>query len=181
MATLIDILLGLAFILTALAGLRNGYFRELFSLIGLALGVYAALRFTGPVADLTGLSFLRSEFGATILFVVVFIIVFIVASLLGSLLAGVWEGKSPGFASRAVGFLLGAFRGYLLVVVMGGAVVFLADVGSQSLATSRVLPWLGTGIRIGAHVLPDDLGANLEERWDAIPFQPAWKKQGVPI
>ncbi|MEZ4651389.1 MAG: CvpA family protein [Candidatus Eisenbacteria bacterium] len=181
MATLIDILLGLAFVLTALAGLRNGYFRELFSLIGMALGVFAALRFTGPVADLIGVSFLRSEFGATILFVAVFIAVFVIASVVGGLLAGVWEGKSPGFASRAVGLLLGAFRGYLLVVVMGGAVVFLADVGSKSLATSRVLPWLGPGIRLGADVLPEDLGANLENRWESIPFQPAWKKDGVPI
>ena len=181
MATLIDVLLGLAFALTALAGLRNGFFRELFSLIGLGLGVLAAIRFTGVALDQIGVSFFHSELGATIVFVAIFILVFVLTALAGGLLAMIWEGKSPGLPSRGMGLLLGALRGYLLVVVLGGAIVLLADEGSSTLGASRVLPWLGPGIESGASLLPKDLDIRLEERWQAIPFRPEWQDKVVPI
>lgn len=181
MATLIDVLLGLAFALTALAGLRNGFFRELFSLVGLGVGVIGAIRFTGVAVDRINLSFFSSEFGVTIVFALIFLGIFVLTALAGGLLATIWEGKSPGIPSRGMGLLLGAFRGYLLVVVLGGAIILLTDEGSATLAASRVLPWLGPGIEIGSPLLPEDLDARLEQRWDAIPFRPAWKDQGVPI
>lgn len=179
--TLIDVLLGLSFVLTSLAGLRNGFFRELFSLVGLALGVIGAIRFTGPSVAQIDLGFFHSELGATTVFVGIFLLVFVVTSIAGALLATLWEGKSPGLPSRGVGLLLGAFRGYLLVVVLGGAIVLLADEGSSTLARSRVLPWLGPGIAGGAALLPDDLDARLEQRWKAIPFQPSWRGKGIAI
>lgn len=181
MATLLDVLLGLAFALTALAGFRNGFFRELFSLGGLGLGAVAAIRFTGGAVERIGLSFFRTDLGAAVVFVVLFLVVFALAVLAGTLLAKVWEGSSPGIGSRLIGLFLGALRGYLLVVVLGGALVLLAEPGSQTLASSRLLPWLSPGIHAALPLLPGDLDETLAERWEALPFAPSWKKEGISI
>ncbi len=181
MTVLVDILLALAFVLTALAGLRNGFFRELFSLVGLVLGVVAGMRFTGDLAEQIGVSFIQTEIGLAILFVALFLAVFALTVLAGGLLAHVWEGKSPGFPSRLMGLGVGALRGFLLVIVLAGALVLLADEGSTTLADSKVLPYLGPGVEAAASVLPNDIGHHLAERWSALPFAPEWMKGGMHI
>lgn len=169
MAQLLDLLLVLAFVLTAVAGLKNGFFRELFSLLGLLAGVSAGMRFTGPILGrLPETSFLQTELATAIVFLLVFLVAFALLVLGGHLLAMVWEGKSPSMMSRLLGLGVGAMRGLLLVVVLAGAVVLLAPWGSASLADSRVLPYLGPGIEVGARLLPGELGERLRFQWDGI-------------
>ena len=103
MTILVDVLLAVAFALTALAGLRNGFFRELFSLLGLVLGVVAGMRFTGMAVEAMGVGFMQTDVGIAVVFVGIFLLVFAAAVLAGGLLAHVWEGKSPGFPSRLMG------------------------------------------------------------------------------
>jgi len=170
MTQLVDILLVIAFALTALAGLRNGFFREMFSLFGLVIGVLAGMHFTGPVAEWIGIGLFNTELGVTLLFVLVFLIVFGSTVLIGNLLAMIWEGKSPSGASRMAGLGFGALRGLLLVTVLAGAICMLAPIGSEALGRSRVLPWLSPGVGFGANLLPSDLRDQLQEHWEALPF-----------
>lgn len=170
MENLIDILLVVAFGLTALAGFRNGFFRELFSLLGLILGVISGMRFTGMVLNRVVLPFLHTELGTSLVFLAIFLLVFALATILGGLLAMVWEGKSPTGASRMVGLGLGALRGFLLVTVLAGALTLLSPFGSETLGRSRVMPFLSGGVRLGAGLLPADLADRLVEYWGALPF-----------
>lgn len=170
MENLIDILLVVAFALTALAGFRNGFFRELFSLLGLVLGVLAGMRLTTPVLDRINLPFLHTELGTSLVFLALFLVVFALCTIVGGLLSMLWEGKSPSGSSRVVGLGLGAIRGLLLVTVLAGALTLLSPFGSETLGRSRVLPFLSGGVRLGAGLLPPDLADRLVEYWDALPF-----------
>ena len=123
------------------------------------------MRFTGPILDRAGVGFLQTDAGVAAVFVIVFLVIFALTVLLGGLLAMVWEGKSPSLASRLVGLGVGALRGWLLIVVLAGALVLLAEEGSATLGRSRVLPLLGPGIEVTARILPSDLGDRLESRW----------------
>ena len=169
MAQLVDLLLILAFALTALAGLKNGFFRELFSLVGLLVGVAAGMRFTGPILNqLPDTPFLHTELATAIVFLLVFLVAFALLVIGGNLLALVWEGKTPTMMSRLLGLGVGALRGTLLVTVLAGAIVLLAPWGSASLSDSRVLPFLSPGIEMGARLLPGDLGDRLRFHWDGL-------------
>jgi membrane protein required for colicin V production len=167
---LVDVLLLLAFALTALSGLRNGFFRELFSVVGLIAGVVVSMRLTGRVVAELKMPFLQGEAGSAVVFVVLFLLVFALATLIGGLLAMIWEGKSISGSSRVAGLGIGLLRGLLLVIVLASALTLMAPVGSETLGRSRVLPYLSPAVRWGSEVLPDDLSGRLLQQWDALPF-----------
>jgi len=170
-STAIDIALALCLVLTLIAGARNGFFREGFTLAGLAAGILLALRFATPILD-RGPSFVRgSAFAWTVLFALIFVAAFAVLGFAGRLLASTWEGKNvPGF-SRVLGLVLGGIRGYVLLVFLAAVAVLLAPAGSRTLGESRVLPYLEGGVRWGANlVLPSPTRQRLLQRWELLPF-----------
>lgn len=181
MAVTLDVLLALAFALTAVAGLRNGFFRELFAFVGLVGGVVAGVGLRGWVAAQLGHPFFLGTVGGVLLSLAIFLLVFAAVLLTGVLVAKLWEGGSPGVVSRLVGLGLGAVRGYLLVLVLGAVIVLVTPEGNATLAHSRALPMLGPGIEAGVRVLPEGIAARLERRWLAIPFRPAWKDRGLAV
>lgn len=170
MSLLVDVLLLLAFALTALSGLRNGFFRELFSIVGLALGVVVSMRLTGKVVEMLHAPILQGELASAVVFVILFLLVFALATLLGGLLAMAWEGKSPSGSSRLAGFGIGLLRGLLLITVLASALTLMAPLGSETLGRSHVLPYLSAGVRWGSGALPADLSERLLQQWDALPF-----------
>lgn len=170
MSLLVDILLLVAFALTAISGLRNGFFRELFSVLGLVAGVLVSMRLTGRVVEMLQMPILQGEAATAVVFVVLFVLVFALSALIGGLLAMLWEGKSVSGSSRLAGFGMGLLRGLLLVTVLASALTLMAPLGSETLGRSRVLPYLSVGVRWGSEVLPDDLSDRLRQQWDALPF-----------
>lgn len=170
MSQLIDVLLLLAFALTSISGLRNGFFRELFALFGFVAGVVVSMRLTGKVVALLHVPILQGETATAMVFVILFVLVFALLSLVGGLLAMLWEGKSPSGASRLAGFGMGLLRGLMLVTVLASALALMMPLGSEALGRSRVMPYLSAGVRMGSTVLPDDLAQRLRMQWDALPF-----------
>jgi membrane protein required for colicin V production len=170
MTILIDVLLVVCFLLTLIAGARGGFFRELFALLGVAGGVVAGLHATGLILHhLPG--FLRnSTVGWVIAFVGVFLVTYLLANLIGMAFAALWEGKKPSGPSRALGLILGAGRGLILILFLAGTVVLLSPLGSHRLGRSRVLPWLTPEVRLAAKVLPPAARERLLYRWSRLPF-----------
>ena len=172
MPILIDVALVLCFLLTVAAGVRNGFFREIFALAGLVAGTVAGFRFT-PLALAQGPGFLQSSsvvYG--IVFAVILVLVLFLFTLFGRLFASAWEGKKVPGLSRFLGAGLGAVRGLILVLVLAGAMAVVSPVGSGTLAQPRVLPWLGPLLRpLAAAVLPPPATRHRVDRWQAIPFR----------
>ncbi len=169
MTLIIDLLLVLCFLLTLASGLRGGFFRELFSLAGVAAGVAAGMHFTGMVAAKLP-HLIRGSIASAIVFLAVFLIVYAILSVTGIAFSALWEGRKPGGASRLLGAAMGAVRGLLLVLVLAGTMVLLSPAGSPRLARSKVLPRLTPAVTRGAVFLPQDVRVRLLERWGQLPF-----------
>lgn len=168
----IDVALALCFLLTMVAGIQGGFFREVFALTGLAAGAWAGLRFTTALLA-SAPAFLRnSPLVWGVVFVLIVVLVLFLFSLVGRLFAAAWEGKKIPGLSRALGAGLGALRGLILVLVLAGVMVSLAPLGSRTLSGTRLLPWLGPVLRpAAAAALPPPAARRLLDRWEAIPFQ----------
>ncbi len=172
MDLVIDILLAACFLLTALAGVRNGFFRELFAVGGLAVGAIAGLRLVTPILEHAPVWLRRSGLAWGVLFVALFLVVNLGVNLAGRLLAAAWEGKKPTGLSRVLGLVLGAARGVILVLFLAAAMVMLGPPERPPLSRSRVLPRLDAGVRAGIQlVLPAPARARVLDRWNRLPFR----------
>jgi hypothetical protein len=172
MDLVIDIMLVACLVLTALAGVRNGFFRELFALAGLAGGVLAGLRLTTPILDRGPAWIHRSGLAWGLLFALLFTVVYAALGLAGRALAAAWEGKKPTGLSRLLGLVLGGLRGLALVLFLAAAVVMLWPPDRAPLAGSRVLPRLDPAMRVAARLaLPPPARAKVLGRWDLLPFR----------
>ena len=171
MTIAIDVALALCVLLTLLSGLKSGFFRELFSLAGLGAGLMVGLRLTTPILERAPAVLHHSGFAWAVVFTLLFLAVYVLASLLGHGLGAAWEGKDPSGASRLAGLVLGGVRGYLLALFLAGVIVMIAPNGSATVAQSRVLPHLGSGVRWGAtSLLPAPARDRLLQRWDRLHF-----------
>jgi uncharacterized membrane protein required for colicin V production len=170
MTLVVDIGLALCFVLTILAGVRNGFFRELFALLGVVGGIWVGLRFTPVILGYVPPAIQHSGAAGAIVFTVLFLLAFAALSITGAAFAALWEGKKAGGASRILGLVLGAARGILLVLFLAGALVLLLPNGSPQLGRSRVLPYLSPGIVRGAELLPPSLQERLLQKWGTLPF-----------
>jgi membrane protein required for colicin V production len=172
MDLVIDIVLVACLVLTALAGVRNGFFRELFSLGGLAAGMLAGLRLATPILDLAPAWLRRSGLAWGLLFAVLFTAAYAALALAGRALAVAWEGKKPTGLSRLLGLVFGGVRGFVLVIFLAAAMVMLAPPDRAPLARSRVLPRLDPAVRTALRlVLPPPAQAKVLGRWDRLPFR----------
>jgi uncharacterized membrane protein required for colicin V production len=172
MDLIIDIALVACFVLTALAGVRNGFFRELFSLGGLAAGMFAGLRLATPILDKAPMWLRHSGLAWGVLFALLFTVAYAALAMAGRALAVAWEGKKPTGLSRLLGLVLGGVRGLALVVFLAAAMVMLAPPERAPLARSRVLPRIDPAVRACVRfALPPPAQAKVAARWDRLPFR----------
>ena len=173
MTLLLDVLLGIVFLLALLAGWKNGLIRELCAVGGLVFGIWAGLQFTAQLLALAPPAVQRFPYIHAVGFLVLFFFAYFVLQLLGLALSKMIEGKEPSALSRALALFPGAVRGGGLVLVLAGALALLAPKGNRVLAESHVLPILTPGVLRIAKVLPEDVGSRLRRRWQALPFHGA--------
>lgn len=170
MVLILDLLLAACFVLTMLDGVRNGFFREIFTLAGVGIGVWAAIEFSQPLHRLLPSPMNGVPAVGAALFLLICLSVIVAFRLTGSVFAVMWEGKKPSALSRIVGLGLGAVRGLVLVLVLAAGLTLLFPSGSRFLGGSRVLPYLSPGIVWGAELLPRDLGDRILWKWGQLPF-----------
>lgn len=171
MSTALDILFALTFLMTLVAGWRNGFFRELFAGVGLIAGVAGGFRLTDVALAYLPERMRTVPFLPVLAFLIIFLCVYFFMQLLGAVLAKIVEGKSPGGMSRTLGVLAGAVRGAGLLLLFVGALVLVMPRGSRTLCASRVLPHLDRPLRVASSFLPVDVSNRVVRRWDALPFQ----------
>lgn len=104
--------------LSALVGLFRGFFRELFSLIVWFVALLGALKLAQHVMHLFS-GFITSEkLQYAVAVIALFFIIWVVGSIVASLLSRALRSVGLGLLDRLLGFIFGAARGVLLVVVM---------------------------------------------------------------
>ncbi len=122
--TLIDGVVAIIIVLSALLAYSRGFVREALAIAGWILATVLAFMFAGSVqplvkqipfvGDLIGDS---NELSVIVSFAAVFAIVLVVVSIFTPLFSSLIQRSALGGLDQGFGFLFGAFRGILLVAV----------------------------------------------------------------
>jgi membrane protein required for colicin V production len=115
----IDIALIIILLFGAFGGYRKGFLSELFSLLGVILGILAGFKLMGiAMIKLTHFYDINDKILPYIAFGVVFIIVVIIVSLLGKFLKSSIEKTVLGNADQVAGSVLGILKTAFMVSVV---------------------------------------------------------------
>ena len=115
----IDIALIIIFLIGAFGGYRKGFLSELFSLLGIILGILAGFKLMGiAMITLTGYYDINDQVLPYVAFGVVFLLVVVIISLLGKLLKSSIEKTVLGNADQLAGSVLGLFKTAFMVSVV---------------------------------------------------------------
>ena len=160
--TLLDGILIIVMLISALLAMIRGFSREVLSILSWVVAAIAALLFyasLSPLVTSTVPSIAANKLVADgIAALVIFLIVLIIVSYLTMLLADMIIDSRIGVLDRTLGFIFGAARGALLVVVTLMGFLWLANEQEPEWVSNSkskpILVSIGTGIM---DALPDNL------------------------
>ncbi len=118
----LDAVLGLVLAALAVRGVIRGFVAEAFALAAVALGALAAVLFGGSLSVGIERALGPSIWSGVLAFLFLFVVVYLVVALLGAGMRAGVESLSLEQLDRALGLLLGALEGLLVVT---GLVVIL--------------------------------------------------------
>ncbi|MDD5359206.1 MAG: CvpA family protein [Sulfurovaceae bacterium] len=117
----LDLIIGSIVVLLGLKGFFNGFLKEIFSLLGLILGVYVGSSISSKVALEMGNNFLQIE-NKTILTLIVFLailaFIWLTSISIGSLLSKLTKLTGLGFINNALGFIIGGGKYFVIFAVI---------------------------------------------------------------
>ena len=115
----IDIALVIIFLIGAFGGYRKGFLSELFSLLGIILGILAGFKLMGAAMLMLDENYKVDEkILPYVAFGVVFLIVVIIVSLFGKLLKSSLEKTVLGNADQVAGSILGILKSAFMASVV---------------------------------------------------------------
>jgi membrane protein required for colicin V production len=99
-------------------GLYRGALKELFSVIGLYLGFYAAFHFYTDLSRISSTWVSETFALKPLCFLIILACVFIAVVNIGTVILYVLKFKSSGLTQRLMGALLGGFKGIVMVSLL---------------------------------------------------------------
>ena len=176
--TLEDWIIVAVLVLSVIGGLSQGFFRSVFSLAGLVVGLAVAAWNYGRVAALL-LPFLKNEaVDDTIGFIVIALVVMGIAALAGTVLHKTFRRMGLGCLDRLAGGVFGFLQGALLVTLC--ILVALAFFPQAHWLAEARLPRLFFGAcHLSTQVTPADLADRIRRGLGLLEQQtPAWMHPG---
>lgn len=160
--TLVDWIIVVVLAAAVVGGIARGFFRSVFSLAGLVLGIALAAWNYWRLAGILK-SLIHSEAAAdAIAFLVIAIFVMAVFAVIGALLAKVFEKVGLGCLDRLAGGLFGFVEGMVFVLVC--ILVTVAFFPQTVWLTEARLPRYFFGaLHVSVHVTPTRLGDRLRK------------------
>lgn len=117
--TIMDVLLAIVLLMGAFGGYRKGFLAELFSLLGIVLGILAGFKLMGvAMVNLTRYYDIDDKILPYVAFGIVFVIVAILVNLLGKFLKSSIEKTVLGNADQLAGSFLGIFKAAFMASVV---------------------------------------------------------------
>ncbi len=116
-----DIVVGAIVLLLGLKGIINGFFKEMFGLIGIIGGIFIASRFGETIGQQISDLFFHFENSAAINFtgfLVTLAVFWIVMIALGSLFKKLGSASGLGMVDRIFGFIVGSGKFFLIAAVI---------------------------------------------------------------
>ena len=158
-----DVIVLVVLLISALLAMMRGFVREALTLVSWASAAVAAYLLRGLPLPLVKSFISNGTFAAVIAALIIFLIVLLVVSVLAMKISDFILDSRIGAVDRGLGFLYGAGRGLLLMVVAQAFFLWLAQgpaswmVGSKS---KPILENLGYQLR---DALPQDLESKLRD------------------
>lgn len=112
---LLDLLLALPLCYLIFVGWRKGLIREIATLAGVLIGLWAAIHLSQRVAPLLGLD---GESAVLIAFIVTFLAALVLAYLLGRCIEGLMKAVKLSTLNRLAGALVGAAEALCILAVL---------------------------------------------------------------
>ena len=120
--TLLDILLAIPLLFFIFLGWKKGLVREVATLAGVLLGVWAAVHLSQQVAPLLGLD---GESAVLIAFIVTFLVALVLTYLLGRCIEKLMKAVKLSLLNRLAGALLGAAKALCILAVLLNFIVMI--------------------------------------------------------
>lgn len=118
----LDIILAVPMLLLIFWGWRKGVVREVATLVGVLVGIWAAVHLSQLVAELIGL---EGENAVLIAFLACFVGALVLAWLLGRLVEGLLKATKLSILNRIAGAILGMVKALCILAVMLNTAVML--------------------------------------------------------
>jgi membrane protein required for colicin V production len=147
---IIDVLFLLALLGAVIQGFRNGLIIAVFSLVGWIAGLYAALKFSGTVADyFQGSVNLSPKWMSVLAFAAVFLIVMLLVRMGAMLIQKTVELALLGWANRLGGIFFYVFLYTFIFSVLLSFAERVRLLSEETISSSRVYPI----IKPAAHII----------------------------
>ena len=111
----IDIVLAIPTLYLIYKGWRHGLIREVSTLVGLLLGIWAALHLSQWTAEQIGL---EGDTALLVAFFITFVGAIVLANLLGKCIEGLFKAVKIGTLNRLAGSLLGMLKALCILAVL---------------------------------------------------------------
>jgi membrane protein required for colicin V production len=159
---LIDVAIVIVLVASVLAGLAQGFFRSIFSLVGLFLGLTLAA-WNYRVLAVTILPMVKLHpLADAIAFLLIAVVVMLLAAAIGKILAKLLHYMGLGCFDRVAGAIFGFFQGALLVtIVILVTVAFFPK--ARWLAEAQLPKYFFGACHLSAQVTPGDLALRVRQ------------------
>jgi membrane protein required for colicin V production len=178
---LADLLIVIVLVVSVVSAFVKGFFVEVFSLVGVVLGLFIAAANYGGFAPWVLRVVHNREAANLISFLLIAFLVMLVAGLVGRLLRGLFRGVGLGIVDRLLGAVFGLVKGCVVVtLVLMAIVAFLPR--QDWLGNSRLAPVFLTAAHGGSQVVPFALGEEIRQGLQALRIgQPDWLKPSSEV
>jgi len=170
----VDLIILLVMLLSVLGGLSQGFFRSVFSLGGLILGL-AIAEWNYPVVAAPIRSVIHDEQIANIFgFILIAVLIMAIAAVIGNLLAKTFKQIGLGCLDRLAGAVFGFFQGMLLVTL--AILVTVAFYPQAHWLTEAKLPrHFFAALHVSTHMGADQLSQRVRNGLKILEEQtPVW-------
>jgi membrane protein required for colicin V production len=150
-----------------IAGFARGFFRSVFSLGGLLVGLIVASWNYARVAHFLERFIHSPDVANGIGFLIIAILIMVLSAIIGSLLAKLFEKVGLGCLDRIAGAVFGLFEGALFVTVcIFVTVAFFPR--SQWLTESRLLPYFSGPLHVSTTISPKKLANQFRHQLEIL-------------
>ncbi|MGW8169909.1 MAG: CvpA family protein [Sulfurovaceae bacterium] len=162
----LDLIIGSIVILIGIKGFMNGFFKEIFGLIGIVLGIFLASRLSTVMASFIGDYLLHIENKALLTlggFFVVLALVWIGTLSLGTLLSRLTNASGLGIVNNILGFIAGGGKYFFIFAIIITAlsnIALLKDTINKYTSNSILYPYLLKTGTFLIHLDPQKLNLN---------------------
>ena len=147
----LDIVIIVVLAVSVFSGLKTGFIKMLFGVVGIIVGIVLAGRFADDFAGV--LAFIPSDWAHVAAFAIILIAVMIVAAILGAVLSKLISLVLLGWVNRLAGALLGLFVGaFFMGAILSIWINYLGP--SETVSNSALANFLLDKFPIALGLLP---------------------------